>query len=124
MGGWDQMRARIRGDGENPMLYVFSTCRDLIRTLRALQHDPDRPEDLDTAAEDHAADECRYACMSRPYTPARTPDHVDLPLDPRGRLVNWRPRRFKYLIEMNYAELHEATGTTLGDARRHQRERV
>jgi hypothetical protein len=26
MGGWDQMRARLKGDGEVPMLFVFSTC--------------------------------------------------------------------------------------------------
>jgi hypothetical protein len=57
MGGWDMLRHRLKGDGENPLLFVFSTCRDLIRTLPALQHDPDRPEDLDTSAEDHAADE-------------------------------------------------------------------
>ena len=67
MGGWDQMRARLKGDGEVPMLFVLSTCRDFIRTVPALQHDPDRPEDLDTAGEDHVADEARYACMSRPY---------------------------------------------------------
>ena len=36
------------------MLYVFSTCTHLIRTLPALQHDPDRPEDVDTDGEDHA----------------------------------------------------------------------
>jgi hypothetical protein len=45
----------------------FSTCRDLIRTLPALQHDPARQEDVDSAMEDHAPDECRYACMSRPF---------------------------------------------------------
>src|SRR5262245_22818593 len=43
------------------------SSRDFIRTVPALQHDPDRPEDLNTAGEDHIADECRYACMSRPY---------------------------------------------------------
>ena len=67
LGGWDQVRARLRGDGERPALYLFETCRDLIRTLPALQHDAARPEDLDTDGEDHAADELRYACMSRPY---------------------------------------------------------
>jgi hypothetical protein len=69
MGGWDQVRSRLRGDGEKPALFIFDTCRDLIRTLPALQHDPARPEDLDTEGEDHAADELRYACMSRPFTP-------------------------------------------------------
>src|SRR5262249_38890035 len=67
MGGWDQLRARLKGTDGRPMLYVFSTCKDLIRTLPALQHDPNRPEDLDTEGEDHAADALRYACMSRPY---------------------------------------------------------
>ena len=67
-GGWDQMRARMKGDSDGrPMLVVFDTCRDFIRTVPILQHDDTRPEDLDTEAEDHAADEARYACMSRPY---------------------------------------------------------
>lgn len=76
MGGWDQMRSRMKGDADgNPMLVAFSTCRDFIRTVPVLQHDPDRPEDLDTDAEDHAADEARYACMSRPWArPAPKPE--------------------------------------------------
>ena len=49
------------------MLFVFSTCKALIRTLPALQHDHSRAEDVDTEQEDHAPDEARYACMSRPY---------------------------------------------------------
>ena len=52
------------------MLFVFHTCRDFLRTVPALQHDTARAEDLDTAGEDHVADECRYACMSRPYAAA------------------------------------------------------
>lgn len=68
MGGWDQMRSRLRGDGDDPMIMCFTTCTDSIRTIPMLQHDPDKAEDLDTESEDHAADEWRYACMSRPYT--------------------------------------------------------
>jgi hypothetical protein len=49
------------------MLYVFNTCKDFIRTVPVLQHDETRAEDLDTEAEDHVADETRYACMSRPW---------------------------------------------------------
>ena len=67
MGGWDQMRQRMLGNGERPMIFSFSTCHDSLRTIPALPHDPDRPEDVDTKAEDHAADEWRYACMSRPW---------------------------------------------------------
>lgn len=69
MGGWDQMRGRMIGDANgNPMIACFSTCLDSIRTIPVLQHDKDKPEDLDTDMEDHAADDWRYACMSRPWT--------------------------------------------------------
>jgi hypothetical protein len=54
------------------MLVVFDTCRDFIRTVPVLQHDANRAEDLDTSAEDHVADEVRYACLSRPMV-ANTP---------------------------------------------------
>lgn len=68
MGGWDQMRGRMVGDDDgNPMIMCFSTCHDSIRTIPALQHDKDRAEDLDSDMEDHAADDWRYACMSRPW---------------------------------------------------------
>lgn len=67
LGGWDQLRSRISGDDDGPQLVVFSTCRDFIRTVPVLQHDDLRPEDVDTEGEDHAGDEARYACMSRPW---------------------------------------------------------
>lgn len=67
MGGWDQLRARLKGEDGKPALYFFSTCVHTIRTLPALQHDEGKPEDVDTDGEDHAPDETRYACMSRPY---------------------------------------------------------
>jgi hypothetical protein len=67
---WDQVRARLIGDADGrPMMVFFSTCHDTIRTLPALRHDKARPEDVDTNGEDHAADEIRYACMSRPWMP-------------------------------------------------------
>ena len=72
MGGWDQMRSRLVGDAEGrPMLVFFSTCTDSIRTIPVLQHDEANPEDLDTNMEDHAGDETRYACMSRPFVPQK-----------------------------------------------------
>ena len=75
------------------MLFVFDTCRDFIRTVPVLQHDPDRPEDLDTTAEDHIADEARYACLSRPLT-AGPPVVPTNPRDLWGRAakppVNWK----------------------------------
>jgi hypothetical protein len=86
MNGWDQMRARIVGQLDDkgrptgvPMIYCFSTCTASIRTIPVLQHDPARPEDLDTESEDHAADDWRYACSSRPWT--RTVKEPDAPRD-------------------------------------------
>lgn len=49
-----------------PDLYFLDQCEDTIRTIPVLQHDDVDPEDVDTDAEDHAYDETRYACMSRP----------------------------------------------------------
>lgn len=67
--GWEMLRQRLVGVDGEPMIYFSQTCEDTIRTLPILQHDEDNPEDLDTEAEDHAADETRYACTSRPWMP-------------------------------------------------------
>ena len=78
--GADQVRQRIYGHVKErdaagiptvwtPMLYVLDRCADTIRTLPTLQHDETDTEDIDTEGEDHAYDEIRYACMSRPWIP-------------------------------------------------------
>ncbi len=81
IGGWDVMRARLVGQQGRPMLYFFHTCTNAIRTIPALQHDPDKAEDIAPNMEDHAADAIRYACMARPWI-ARTaepePDKSEL----------------------------------------------
>ena len=71
MGGWDQLRGRLIGLDGRPMIYCFNTCADSARTIPVLQHDQSRIEDIDTESEDHAADEWRYACMSRPWVPVQ-----------------------------------------------------
>jgi hypothetical protein len=67
--GWQQVRFRLNGRDGVPLLYFLETCDDTTRTLPVLQHGSlaSRNEDLDTEGEDHAADELRYACMSRPW---------------------------------------------------------
>lgn len=59
--GWSLIdeHLRIREDGL-PRLLIYDTCVNLIRTLPALPRDKRRPEDVDTTAEDHAADALRY----------------------------------------------------------------
>ena len=81
LGGWDEMRQRVVGNGGVPMLYVFDTCKDFIRTVPTLQHDPLRAEDIDTNSEDHIADEARYACMSRPWLPDVKQNKTRIPRD-------------------------------------------
>jgi hypothetical protein len=85
--GWNQLRQRLVGEGECPGIYIFSTCPHLIRTLPLMQHDENKPEDLDTTAEDHAVDALRYGCMSRPYATmsatkvSRIKTHKDITLN-------------------------------------------
>ena len=70
--GWMQVHYRLSFDEEGyPMLYVFNTCRAFLRTIPLLLYSQTNVEDVDTQQEDHAADETRYFCMSRPISPRR-----------------------------------------------------
>jgi len=71
--GWEQLRVRFVGEYGVPMLYIVENCVDTIRTIPLMQHDENNLEDLDTDNEDHAADETRYAVMSRPWLPTHKP---------------------------------------------------
>lgn len=72
--GWMQMHYRLAFDERGlPMMQVFSNCKGFIRTLPLLQYDDVKVEDLDTAGEDHIADETRYMCMARPIKPRIKP---------------------------------------------------
>lgn len=62
--GWQQMHVRFQA--EPPLLYFMDCCEHTIRTIATVQHSESKPEDLDTEGEDHAVDETRYACASRP----------------------------------------------------------
>lgn len=65
-----QLHERLKFDDEGkPMLYAFTTCPDFIRTIPSLVYDQRKPEDIDTAGEDHIYDETRYFLMSRPIAP-------------------------------------------------------
>lgn len=65
--GWDQMRRMLKnahpsslGPRERPGLFIFDTCDNWVRTVPVLPRDDDDPDDVNTEAEDHAADETRY----------------------------------------------------------------
>ena len=70
LAGKMQLHERLKFDEDGyPMLYVFSNCREFIRTIPAIVYDTKKPEDIDTAGEDHIYDETRYFLMSRPIAP-------------------------------------------------------
>lgn len=70
--GWMQCHYRLQFDENGyPRMYVFEGCRAFIRTVPELLFSTTNPEDLDTTMEDHAADDWRYMCMSRPIAPMR-----------------------------------------------------
>ncbi|UTC46120.1 terminase [Treponema vincentii] len=55
---------KTKGEDGKPMLLVFDTCFDFIRTIPLLLPSKAHPEDIDTTMEDHIYDETRYAIMS------------------------------------------------------------
>jgi hypothetical protein len=72
--GYVQLRQRIAGDEDGPMLYATRNCHDgFWRTMPDLVMDEKHTEDIDTDQEDHCVDECRYAAMSRPWMAAAKP---------------------------------------------------
>lgn len=61
------LHERLRFDSEGkPMIYIFSNCKDWIRTVPVLPYSESKKEDIDTAAEDHCYDETRYFLMANP----------------------------------------------------------
>ncbi len=67
-----QMHNRFMFDENGiPMLYIFSTCKHFIRTIPALCYSQTDVEDIDTDAEDHIYDECRYILMAHPVNPPK-----------------------------------------------------
>lgn len=76
--GWGVVREFMRPfmgseDKVTANLQIFSTCREMIRTLPEQVHSDRTPEDMEKQDGDDCADELRYALTSRPkpsYTPA------------------------------------------------------
>ena len=83
LAGWMQCHYRLQFDENGyPRMYVFNTCKAFLRTVPELTFDETKPEDLNTAGEDHVADEWRYLCMANPIRPVREPAPADFYIDP------------------------------------------
>ncbi|MBR5826832.1 MAG: phage terminase large subunit [Clostridia bacterium] len=84
--GWMQCHYRLKFDKNGyPMMYVFNTCKDFIRTIPLLMYSETKVEDIDTDLEDHIADEWRYFCMTRPLKPVIPEEISDTRFDPLNR---------------------------------------
>lgn len=63
-------------------LAIFASCEHTIRTVPALEPDPDDPDDVDTEAEDHAFDMLKAGLMRRTATPTAATDEGGSDGDP------------------------------------------
>lgn len=66
-----QFRERLKMPSdvnEMPMMVIYQSCSQFIRTIPALATDEDNPEDIDTDQEDHVYDEACHIAMARPLT--------------------------------------------------------
>lgn len=63
-------------------LYVFTSCKDTIRTIPALSYDPHKVEDVDTKGEDHIYDDFRYVLMA---------DGIRAPITREVQRKQWNP---------------------------------
>ena len=65
--GWDQIRSLLKGalptgkgPREKPGMFICRRCDQFLRTFPVLPRSEKDPDDVDTDAEDHVADEVRY----------------------------------------------------------------
>lgn len=89
LSGKMQLHYRLKMTDGVPRMYIFSTCKDFIRTIPALAYSRTDAEDVDTASEDHIYDETRYMLMEHKISaaPKLSPPRIGQldPLDMRPR---------------------------------------
>lgn len=72
--GWQMVRKMLKAAGEDRPedagLWAVDSCTHYIRTLPTLPRDARKPDDVDSDAEDHCADEVRYRCSAVRKTPS------------------------------------------------------
>ena len=92
LNGWQRLHHCLQekaDDGKPLIQFLRSACPYTIRTLPIMVSDPKRPGDIKTkGVEDHAADETRYALMSRPQMSVMRPRKVVIP-----GTIGWEVKR-------------------------------
>lgn len=66
----DRFEAAVRGEG--PGLYFMDNCTASIATIPTLPRDEDKPDDIDTDAEDHPYDMVRYRVLRSTHKYAKS----------------------------------------------------
>jgi hypothetical protein len=75
LSGWQRVRDYLAPQADGyPAVIWMDTCQHAIRTIASLPRDRHDPEDADSYAEDHCADELRYVLMGL-GAPAQAIDH-------------------------------------------------
>lgn len=87
--GINRVKSYLLGENGTPRLYIFSSCTNLIRELKAYRYGRD---DMPVKRDDHALDELRYYLMTKPHTekPAREKSEL---LRYKEKLLSLRRRR-------------------------------
>ena len=95
--GWRNLKQQIRIDEYGQTNFEsFSNCVHFNSTFPANIHDEKKPEDVNTNGEDHTADECRYAIMSRPPETDLTMEKPLSHLSPLYKMKQLQKRRKAY----------------------------
>lgn len=73
--GWQAIRSRLSASisqqgkpRELPGLFITRRCTQWLRTVPVLPRDEKTPSDVDSSAEDHVGDECRYRIYAKKRT--------------------------------------------------------
>lgn len=64
--GAQQLRSRLIGNGQDPLIFIMRNCPMTWKTLTQIQTDPDNIEDANTGGDDHAYDATTLACKAKP----------------------------------------------------------
>lgn len=121
-------RIRIPKDGSRPMLQVYRTCKDFIRTIPNLVMDERNVEDVDTKGEDHVYDEVCHICMYRPLAqraekPKLSPEDKRIEALKKGKVGTYEHiatieqerelQRLRWTSEDNFGEMEYTEDWTL-----------
>jgi Terminase large subunit, T4likevirus-type, N-terminal len=108
LSGWQRVRDYLAPQADGfPGLVFFETCTHALRTIPALPRDRRNPEDADSDAEDHCADELRYVLMG-----------IGAPASSLDTVPTYQHRQGAYVVQSPTSDPGGSTGDPVKDAAR------